>query len=141
VEVISLAKEIRQIERLIELQKLRFTHEDDIRIDFVIEGEVGNIEIPPMLLIPFVENAFKHGISLAAPSFVRIHMNAGGDSLEFSVTNSKHARTEKKADAELEIGLQNVRRRLELLYPEKHELTIADGEKVFEVRLVIWRPD
>ena len=141
VEVISLAKEIRQIERLIELQKLRFTHEDDIRIDFVIEGEVANIEIPPMLLIPFVENAFKHGISLAAPSFVRIHMNADGNSLEFSVTNSKHARTEKKADAELGIGLQNVRRRLELLYPEKHKLAIADGEKVFEIHLVIWRQD
>jgi hypothetical protein len=141
VELISLEKEIRQIDRLIELQKLRFAEEDDIRINFAIEGKVADIEVPPMLLIPFVENAFKHGISLAAPSYVRIRLNVVGDKLEFSVNNSKHARAEKKANAGLGIGLHNVRRRLELLYPEKHELAITEGEKEFEVRLGIWSPE
>ena len=138
VEFISLEKEIQQINRLIELQKLRFTKDDDIAIDFATKGESMNLQIPPMLLIPFVENAFKHGISLASPSFVRIHLNVDVDKLEFRVTNSKHAKSEKREGEGPGIGLQNVSRRLELLYPGKHELAISDGEKVFEVRLVLW---
>jgi LytS/YehU family sensor histidine kinase len=138
VEFISLEKEIQQINRLIELQKLRFTKDDDIAIDFSTKGESRNLQIPPMLLIPFVENAFKHGISLASPSFVRIHLYVDVDKLEFRVTNSKHPKSEKREEEGPGIGLQNVSRRLELLYPGKHELAISDGEKVFEVRLVLW---
>ncbi len=137
VEFISLEKEIQQIERLMELQKLRFTKDDDIDIDFATEGEPANVQIPPMLLIPFVENAFKHGISLASPSFVRIHLNVDVDKLEFLVINSKHSKSENKEEEGLGIGLKNVSRRLELLYPGRHELAISDGEKVFEVRLVL----
>jgi LytS/YehU family sensor histidine kinase len=140
VDLISLEKEIQQINRLIELQKLRFAKDDDIQIDFSIDGEAEKVQIPPMLLIPFVENAFKHGISLSAPSFVRIHLNADEDMLEFSVNNSKHFRSDNKEDFGLGIGLQNVSRRLELLYPGNHELAISDGEKVFEVRLVLRKP-
>jgi LytS/YehU family sensor histidine kinase len=141
VELISLEKEIQQINRLIELQKLRFTKDDDIQIDFSIDGEAANVQIPPMLLIPFVENAFKHGISLVTPSFVRIHLNVEKDKLEFLVSNSKHLRSENKDEIGLGIGLQNVSRRLELLYPGKHELAISDGEKVFEVRLLLRKPE
>jgi LytS/YehU family sensor histidine kinase len=141
VELISLEKEIQQIDRLIELQKLRFTKDDDIQINFRIDGEVENVQIPPMLLIPFVENAFKHGISIAAPSFVRIYLNVENHKVEFSVSNSKHSRPENKKDAGLGIGLQNVNRRLELLYPGDFELAISDGEKVFEVRLVLRKPE
>ena len=137
VELISLKKEIQQIDRLIELQKLRFTKDDDIQINFAIDGEAAKVQIPPMLLIPFVENAFKHGISLVAPSFVRIYMNVSEDKLKFSVSNSKHSRSDNKDDIETGIGLKNVSRRLELLYPGKHELAISDGENVFEVRLVL----
>lgn len=137
VELISLEKEIKQIDRLIELQKLRFTKEDDIQIDFTSQGELENVQIPPMLLIPFVENAFKHGISLTTPSFVRIRLDVDEDKLEFLVSNSKHSRPEKKEEIGLGIGLKNVSRRLELLYPGKHELAISDGEKEFEVRLVL----
>lgn len=137
VDLISLEKEIQQINRLIELQKLRFAKDDDIQIEFAVEGEAAKVQIPPMLLIPFVENAFKHGISLSAPSFVRIHLNVDEDKQEFSVSNSKHSRSENKEDTKLGIGLKNVSRRLELLYPENHELAISDGEKVFEVRLVL----
>jgi two-component system LytT family sensor kinase len=138
VEFINLEKEIQQINRLIELQKLRFTQDDDIQINFSIDGEVSKVQIPPMLLIPFVENAFKHGISLVTPSYVRISLNLDKDKLEFSVKNSKHSRFENKEDIGEGIGLKNVSRRLELLYPEKHELAISDGEKEFEVRLVLW---
>jgi two-component system LytT family sensor kinase len=138
VEFINLEKEIQQINRLIELQKLRFTQDDDIQINFSIDGEVSKVQTPPMLLIPFVENAFKHGISLVTPSYVRISLNLDKDKLEFSVKNSKHSRFENKEDIGEGIGLKNVSRRLELLYPEKHELAISDGEKEFEVRLVLW---
>ena len=137
VELISLKKEIQQIDRLIELQKLRFTKDDDIQINFSVDGEAAKVQIPPMLLISFVENAFKHGISLVTPSFVRIYLNVEKDTLEFSVSNSKHSRSENKDDVEKGIGLKNVSRRLELLYPGNHELAISDGEKVFEVRLAL----
>jgi two-component system LytT family sensor kinase len=137
VEKISLEKEVHQINRLIELQKLRFAKDDDIQIDITIAGEAVNVQIPPMLLIPFVENAFKHGISLATPSFVRIHLNVDENRLKFSISNSKHSKPENKDDVGLGIGLQNVKRRLELLYPETHELAISDGDKEFEVRLVL----
>ncbi|MGB3863082.1 MAG: histidine kinase [Candidatus Aminicenantaceae bacterium] len=140
VELISLEKEIQQINRLIELQKLRFAKDDDIQINFAIDGEAESVQIPPMLLIPFVENAFKHGISLSTPSFVWIHLNVDENMLEFSVSNSKHSRSDNKDDTGLGIGLQNVSRRLELLYPENHELAISDGEKVFEVRLILRKP-
>jgi LytS/YehU family sensor histidine kinase len=61
----------------------------------------------------------------------------GEDELKFSVSNSRHLRSEKKEDLGEGIGLKNVSRRLELLYPGKHELAISDGEEVFEVRLVL----
>ncbi len=135
VELISLEKEIQQIDRLIELQKLRFSNDDDIQIDFTIDGEAENTLIPPMLLIPFVENAFKHGISLTTPSFVRIHLKVQNETLEFSASNSNHSRIKDKEKVEPGVGLQNVSRRLELLYPGKHELAISDREREFEVRL------
>jgi sensor histidine kinase YesM len=137
VEWIDLNKEIDQVRRLIELQKLRFSHDDDIHIDFLVVGQTERIQIPPMILIPFVENAFKHGISLDEASFVQIVLKAQENRLEFSIKNSVHApRTEYK-ESEAGLGLSNVRRRLELLYPGEHELNIQDSDKVFEVSLII----
>jgi sensor histidine kinase YesM len=137
VDLIDLDKEVEQVRRLIELQKLRFSTEDDIDIDFLVLGETDKIQIPPMLLIPFVENAFKHGISLDEKSFVHIVLKAQDDRLEFSVKNSSHAQRLEYKDSDAGLGLSNVRRRLELLYPGKHELNIKHAEKVFEVSLTI----
>jgi len=137
VDRIDLDKEIEQIRRLIELQKLRFSAEDDIDIDFLIVGDTSKTQIPPMLLIPFVENAFKHGISLDTASFVHIVLKAQDERLEFSVKNSTHIPRSEYKESDAGLGLNNVRRRLELLYPGKHELKIQDAEKVFDVSLTI----
>jgi len=135
VDLIGLEKEIEQINRLIELQKLRFSEEDDITIDFKTKGDIGRVRIPPMLLIPFVENSFKHGISLEKPSFIYIDLSVESNNLEFSVRNSIHSVKEVKEEIESGIGLRNIRRRLELLFSETHDLIIHNSDKEFEVRL------
>ncbi len=137
VDRIGLDKEIEQINRLIELQKLRFSEEDKIDIDFTIEGRTKAVLIPPMLMIPFVENAFKHGISLKAPSFIHIRLKAEPEALQLSIKNSCHDVPSRKNGFNSGIGLQNVKRRLELLYPDSHELTARKSGDAYEVTLVL----
>jgi len=137
VDRIDLDKEVAQVRRIIELQKLRFSADDDIDIDFLVVGKTDEIQIPPMVLIPFVENAFKHGISLDDPSFVHIVLKAQAERLDFSVKNSAHGPRSEYTESKAGLGLSNVRRRLELLYPGRHTLKILNTEKVFEVSLSI----
>jgi len=137
VDRINLEKEIHQIKRLIELQKLRFSKDDAIDIDFQTEGDTKKVQIPPMLLIPFVENAFKHGISIKTPSFINIHLSAQDDGLQFSIRNSIHVRRGEREMNNSGLGLQNVKRRLELLYPNSHELTTHKSGDTFEVNLTL----
>ena len=135
VDRIELSREAEQIRSFIELQKLRFSEEDDIRIDFKTEGNLEQYTIAPMLLLPFVENAFKHGIRLSSPSHVSLQLTVNGGTIRFTVENSVHGAAERSADSESALGLRNVRRRLELLYPEKHSLSIREGEGVYRVTL------
>ena len=134
---ISLQKEIEQIQRLIELQKLRFSENDEIDIKFRVEGDPDKVFIPPMLMIPFVENAFKHGISLAVPSFISILVEATEEQVRFVVENSLPSRRKDEAMFESGVGLQNVRRRLELLYPDSHQLTTRTTADTFRIELVL----
>ncbi len=137
VDRISLDKEIDQIKRLIELQKLRFSKEDKIDIDFKIEGQTKSVLIPPMLMIPFVENAFKHGISLKVPSFIHIRLKAEPEVIRLSIRNSCRDIPSQKDEFNSGIGLQNVKRRLELLYPDSHELITHKTGDIYEVKLVL----
>jgi LytS/YehU family sensor histidine kinase len=137
VNEIRLEKEIKQIDRIINLQKLRFSKEDNILIDFKVEGNVKSIQIPPMLLIPFVENAFKHGISLKFPSFIRIKIKSSGNKMYFSIRNSLHKQIKVNGENNSGMGLHNVKRRLELLFPERHELFVQQLENEFFVELII----
>jgi two-component system LytT family sensor kinase len=132
---IQLDKEVEQIQRLIDLQMLRFAEEDNIDIDFQVEGDVKNVLVPPMLMIPFVENAFKHGIALSAPSFVHIHLKAANTQVLFQVQNSLHSQKSEKPDSDSGLGLQNVRRRLELLFPDAHDLSIRITPGTYDVEL------
>jgi LytS/YehU family sensor histidine kinase len=91
-----------------------------------------------MLLIPFVENAFKHGISFQQPSFIKIDLALKGKSLFFEVSNSRPM--QKGNDPEKVrggIGLTNTRQRLRLLYPNRHQLTIQEKENEFMVQLML----
>lgn len=137
VNKINLEKEIHQIKQIIKLQKLRFAEEDKISIDFQIKGDVNAVKIPPMLLISFVENAFKHGFSLSEPSFLKIDLRIDESKIYFSVKNSIHSSRNHQNDLDSGIGLKNVRRRLELLYPESHELKVRKEQNIFEIALSI----
>ncbi len=137
VDRIDLNKELEQLQRFIQLQKLRFSKDDDITIDLQIEGNTEEIQIAPMLLIPFVENAFKHGISLKKQSFLFITLKINKPKLEFSVRNSIHENNNQKEQSDTGLGLNNVKRRLQLLYPDAHELKIREDGKTFEVQLFL----
>jgi len=137
VDKIELEKEIDMINNFIELQKLRFSDEDDIKINFGIVGELQNQEIAPMLLVPFVENAFKHGISLKNMSPINIKLKIETETLIFSVRNNVNKLRYNRENEHSGIGLQNVKRRLELLYPNKHELLIENIDDKFDINLKI----
>lgn len=132
---VELEKELAQIDRYVELQRLRFSGRDDIAIRTSTSGPTAGLMIPPMLLYPFVENAFKHGINLNHHSFVDISVRSENHRLCFCVRNSDHAREQKALSESNGIGLSNVRRRLQLLRPGEHELDIRRGDGVFSVRL------
>ncbi|MBX2875776.1 MAG: sensor histidine kinase, partial [Saprospiraceae bacterium] len=90
--------------------------------------------VPPMLFVPFIENAFKHsGIEKRGSSFVNIYLKSKDNTIEFSVENSLTSEPQVK-DGKGGIGLQNVKKRLEILYPENHQLDIRESD-TFKVYL------
>lgn len=137
-EKILLVREIDYLNNYIALQKLRTQTSPDITIVLQIEEHVNALQIAPMLLIPFIENAFKHGISLREPSHINISLQTKENTLYFDVHNSIHPKvvndTEKYNNG---IGLENVKQRLTLLYPNKHELVIRESAKDFFIHLTI----
>jgi two-component system LytT family sensor kinase len=132
---VPLAKEIGYLENYVELQKVRFG--EDVDINLVVEGNRHGTVIEPMLLIPFVENAFKHGVGLVENPSINIHLTINEKDLIFTVTNKKTTDTAAEKDDASGIGLRNVSRRLELLYPERHQLTFSDHNGLFEVILIV----
>jgi hypothetical protein len=135
---IPLAREIEYLHNYISLQKLRTDSHPGISIRADIEEEVTTARIAPMLLIPFVENAFKHGISFREPSYIKIGLELRGETLNFDVHNSRHDKPDHDPERDKGgIGLVNVRQRLELLYPDRHELMIRETGKEFFVHLTI----
>lgn len=135
---ISLAREIEYLNNYISLQKLRTDASPTIKIEAGIEQPLVPVQIAPMLLIPFVENAFKHGISFREPSHIKVALEVRDHTLDFDVYNSKHLRAESDPEKDKSgIGLANVKQRLALLYPGKHELIIRETGKEFFVHLTI----
>ncbi|MFT4093080.1 MAG: histidine kinase, partial [Niabella sp.] len=135
---ISLAREVDYLNNYIDLQKLRTATSPNIVIQTNIEAQLNRLDISPMLLIPFVENAFKHGISLQHPSFINISLHTKENILYFDVNNSVHTKSEYDPEKmKSGIGLQNVKQRLALLYPKRHELIIRESAKEFFIHLTI----
>ncbi len=134
VDLISLDKEIEHINNFIELQKLRFSENDELDVKFEIFGETKIKTIPPMLFIPFIENAYKFGFSIKQKSEIFIQLNIIDGDLKFRLMNTIN----KKKVNETEhsgIGIDNVRKRLELLYPNNHQLKISENNDYFSVYL------
>lgn len=137
-EKIPLAREIDYLNNYIDLQKLRTDPNPNVRISISIEQPTKDVQISPMLLIPFVENAFKHGISLREYSHIGISLEVKDKTLHFDVHNSKHEKQESDPERfKSGIGLSNVKQRLQLLYAGKHELMIRETTKEFFVHLII----
>ncbi|MDB5235840.1 MAG: hypothetical protein JWR44_2833 [Hymenobacter sp.] len=135
---ILLAREIEYLRNYIDLQSLRIAASPGIHIDTRLEEVPEANWIAPMLLIPFVENAFKHGISLKRNSWIKVTLHCADDKLYFDVSNSTHPRPEQdRRDEASGLGLANVRHRLALLYPDKHELLIRETREEYFVHLTL----
>jgi two-component system LytT family sensor kinase len=131
---ISLIQELKYLNGYIDLQKLRFG--DDVIIIFTAEGDLENFDLEPMLLIPFVENAFKHGMGTLENPMIKIKLTAVDKTLNFFVENDIAEIGESKDDNS-GIGLNNVKRRLDLLYKNHYDLAISneDGKYIVNLKL------
>jgi two-component system LytT family sensor kinase len=132
---VPLSKEINYMQNYLELEKLR--HGSKMLIDFKVSGEIENQKIAPLVLIPFIENSFKHGINnQISQGFVNLELNVLNDDLLMIVENSKSPSLPKTAEKRSGgIGLINVKRRMNILYPEKHHLEIKESPNTYTVEL------
>jgi hypothetical protein len=131
---VSLEKEITYLTDYIKLQQIRF--EGSLQLSLEINGRPENRQIVPLLLIPFVENAFKYGVNPEEPSAIGIRIDIGEHELHLDVSNKKVA-IHHPADTQGGLGIHNTRQRLQLLYPGKHTLIIEDSNDSFTVSLTL----
>lgn len=133
-EKVLLDREIDYIKNFIALQKLRYKESDFVKFDII--GETSKLFIPPMIFLPFIENAFKHG-SISSLNAIEILLNVAENQIAFRCKN----RIKKLNDTEKNqvggLGIKNIKRRLELLFPSKHKLKIFEENNVYIVELNI----
>jgi uncharacterized membrane-anchored protein YhcB (DUF1043 family) len=133
---VPLAKELKMVQDYISLEKIRYDDQLDVHID--LPAETDDLHITPLLLLPLVENCFKHGTSNVLDNpWLSLHIHIEDITMHMKLINGKPVNTGKKADEHIGIGISNVRARLELLYPGKHSLHITDDAEVFIVNLQI----
>lgn len=132
---VHLADEIRHIESYIELQKLQFVNRD--LVSFNVRGNSASIQIAPMLFIPFVENAFKHCTDKSLPGAIKILFTIHDKQVLFESENGSDLTHRINKDDASGVGLNNVRRRLELIYPGLHILNIKEENDTFKVSLTV----
>jgi two-component system, LytTR family, sensor kinase len=135
-ERVPLGKEITYLEECITLNKLRY-EDEEVLVKFDHPGHAADVSIAPMLFIPFVENAFKHGVAIEQRATIYIAIAVSGQKLIFDCVNTDYSFI-KKMEMEISgIGLENVKRRLQLAYPRKHQLRIKNESGKFMVNLEI----
>jgi len=132
-ELITLEEEVEYLNSYIELQNYRL--EKPEFVDFRISGNIKGILLPPLLLIPFVENAFKHGKKEGRSTGISMKLEVNPAYLNFIISNSINPFSGLLNESSDHLGLNNVKRRLELLYPGRHTLKINTFEKEFTVHL------
>jgi LytS/YehU family sensor histidine kinase len=126
---------VEYLQNYIELQRLRIS--EKVMIQFVITGSPETKMVEPMLLIPFVENAFKHGVSYLEDSQIIIRLDITSDHLQFRIENNMIRKIDDPVQQESGIGLKNVLRRLELIYPGQHSIRIDENGTKYVVDLEI----
>ena len=133
-DTIAIEKEVAYLQDYIRLQKLR--KDTNYEVDVSIQKDIKGFQIVPLLLIPFVENAFKHiSHHNNSRNFVHVDLAKSNGSFSFCVENSKENQMQNNLLLPGGIGLNNVKRRLELLYPDKHNLEIENNHDTFKVKL------
>ncbi len=138
VPLIALNREIKFLEDYIELEKIR--HGEKAQINFEVTGATNDAKIPPLLLIPFVENAFKHGINAQLGNawvHILLNLDAANNGFIFQIENNKPPVNESKSNASGGIGIENAKKRLQMIYPGLHLLTITDEPGIYRVNLNI----
>jgi sensor histidine kinase YesM len=131
---VELQKEITYLENYLNLEKIRL--DPGAVITFRGQGDFSGVSIAPMLLLPFVENAFKHGVETQVQNvWVEIDASLQGDELFFQVVNTKPAGYKPSGKSANQTGLANVNKRLRLLYPNRHELTLAETDSKYTAQL------
>lgn len=135
-QLVPLNKEIEYMQNYVSLERLRLNN--SIPIEFKIQGNTEKVRIAPLIFITFLENAFKHGVSNSNPkAWVNVSILVEGESCIYRVENSKLPLNGKGIEDRAGIGLQNVRRRLELSYPGKYELKVEDQPDRYGVELTL----
>jgi two-component system, LytTR family, sensor kinase len=132
---INLHKELTYIEKFIELQKIRTTNEN--YVNYSIKGDPTNFMIPPMLLISFIENAFKHAENKKVENSINIHLDIEKEKLLFECENGYNQNT-KITPEQSGLGSDLIKKRLALLYPEKHALKITNNNGMYKVTLSLF---
>jgi len=132
---VSVAEELEQIESYVALEQIRFGNR--FEVDIKVEGDTDFAKIPPLILLPFVENAFKHGVNKASKDgWISIYVSYEHERLEFRVTN-KVFESETEQSENKGLGIKNVSKRLSLLFPDKHQLSCARVGNEYHVRLLL----
>jgi LytS/YehU family sensor histidine kinase len=128
---VLLQQELAYLKNYIELQEIRYHKKSDVRFNHQIEGDA--ITIMPLLFINLVENAFKHGLeNMAEHAYIHINLSADKNEINFEVENNFEL---SKNGSTKGIGLENLKRRLDLVYPKRHSLTIEKGRGIYKVKL------
>lgn len=136
-EFVPLSKELEIVEGYIELEKMRYS--DRLNLKYEVKGEAVNRQIAPLILLPFVENCFKHGASKDRSNpVIHIQVNIEPEYLYLKAVNSVPVENKTGEPESNGIGLSNVKRRLELIYPDRHTLDIKQDVDAFKVELKIY---
>jgi two-component system, LytTR family, sensor kinase len=134
-DLVPLEKEIQFTSHYIELQKMRIT--DKTNVDFTITGDPTGMQISPLLFLPFIENAFKYGVSTREMSPIIILLEIKKDRIFLEVINNKHASSSMKSTDNTGIGINNTRRRLDLIYPDHYSLETTQTPTLYTATLSI----
>lgn len=135
VDETDLVREIRHIGSYIDLQRMQYANHD--LVVFSVHGNIEELRIAPMLFIPFVENAFKHCNRKQIPQAIKVAFNVADNKVHFVCENLFDPMRKTTKDSASGIGLSTVKRRLELIYPGRHQLQITEDNTTFKVELTI----
>lgn len=135
VEKVEVEREIEFIRNYINLQKMRFSADMPVKINFSVNNHYTGYQIAPLILISFIENAFKYGVKLEQDSEIYLSITFQNGEMEFVARNPIFKNSQSVEDKNSGIGIKNTQKRLAILYPHNHKLSIDDNGKEFSVKL------